>query len=308
MGTGFFEGDLTQLSGNADHDGDGLNDRGEFVAGSDPTNPDTDGDTISDGAEVVSWRSDPTKTDSDGDGLLDQDEIAENPFITSPANADTDDDKLNDGDEIAAGTDPSNPDTDGDSYGDGLETRFGADPADASSVTGSLVRGGQWKVEMAIADGQLSSVDEVVALLDDGVGLTGEVQTTDWDVINFQVTTSVDAFFDTLTTYPILENPVAQPIGMRVTGSIFVRETGKVTVGFDTHGGLASLFIDGQEVEVMGVTSHNTGRTSHLASIDLDAGPHDVAFYHWPNRDTGIYLFLRCKTALRKPGTRRSWN
>ncbi len=286
----FAPGELTLLSGNGDADGDGLIDRGEFLAGSDPTNPDSDGDTISDGAEVVSWGSDPTSDDSDGDGVKDQDEIARDPS-TNPAKADTDGDGLNDGDEIAANTDPTLPDTDGDSYEDGLETQFGSDPADSASVTGSLVRGGEWRVEMALADATPTSVDEVKALLDDGVGRVSEVQTTEWDVINFQITTSVDAFFDTLTTYPILENPVAQPMGMRVSGGIFVRETGAVTVGFDSHGNQGSLFIDGQEVELVAGAAHNTGRAPMLASVELEAGPHDMVLYHWTGRDTGIYLF-----------------
>ncbi|MEM7383904.1 MAG: LamG-like jellyroll fold domain-containing protein, partial [Verrucomicrobiota bacterium] len=300
---GFFPGDLTKLSGNSDADGDGLNDKGEFLAASDPTNPDTDGDTISDGAEVVSWRSDPTKKDSDGDGLEDQAEIAEDPFLTNPAAADTDNDGLNDGDEIAAGSDPSNPDTDGDSYEDGLEITFGADPTDPASVTGSLVRGGQWKVEMAISDAGISSAEEVDALLDDGAGRVSEVQVTEWDVINFQVTTSVDAFFDTLTTYPILQNPVAQPIGARISGGIFVRETGPVTIGFDSHSGLASLRIDGQEIELTEAAAHGTGRRAHLASVELEAGPHDLVLHHWPNRDTGIYLFSSLQN-----GTMTEWD
>ena len=287
----FFPGDLTKLSSNGDADGDGLNDKGEFLAGSEPTNSDSDADTISDGAEVVSLRSDPTKKDSDGDGLEDQDEIAENPFITDPAKADTDDDGLNDGAEVAANTDPSNPDTDGDSYEDGVEIEFGSDPADAASVTGSLVRGGLWKVEMAIADGGIASVEEVDALLDSSAGRVSEVQTTEWDVINFQITTSVDAFFDSLTTYPILDNPVAQPIGARISGGIFVRDSGLVTVGFDSHSGLASLRIDGKEIELAEDVAHGTGRRAHLASVQLEAGPHDLVLYHWPARDTGIYLF-----------------
>ncbi len=289
---GFFPGDLTRLSANADNDGDGLNDKGEFLSGADPTNPDSDNDTISDGAEVVSFRTDPTKTDSDGDGLLDNAEIAEDPFITNPAAADTDRDGLNDGDEITLGTDPSNPDTDGDTYADGLEREFDADPTDVASVTGSLVRGGQWTVEMAIAENPPTSKEEVIDLLDSGGGRVGEVQTTEWDVINFQVTTSVDAFFDTLTQYPILETPVARPIGLRVSGSIFVRETGLVTLGYDSRDGTPGLLvIDGQEVELTKGKQHNTGRAANLASLQLEAGPHDVVFYHWLNADTGLYIF-----------------
>ena len=287
----FFPGDLTMLSENGDADSDGLIDKGEFLAGADPTNPDTDGDTISDGAEVVSWRSNPTSRDSDSDGIEDQEEIAENPVVTNPANEDSDNDGLNDGAEIAAGTDPSNPDTDGDSYEDGLESQFGSDPADAGSVTGSLVRGGKWTVEMALSDGGLGSVEEVIDLLDNGVGRGSEVQTTEWDVINFQVTTSVDAFFDTLTTYPILETPVATAFGVRISGGIFVRETGLVTLGFDSHSGLGSLFIDGQEITLIEGAPHGTQRRAQLASVQLEEGPHDLVLYHWPNRDTGLYMF-----------------
>ena len=288
---GFFPGDLTRMSSNGDADSDGLNDKGEFLAGSDPTNPDTDGDTISDGAEVVSWRSDPTKKDSDGDGLEDNTEIAEDPFLTDPASADSDEDGLDDGEEIALGTDPSNPDSDGDSYEDGLERRFGADPTDVSSVTGSLVRGGKWKVEMARGDITPTSADEVVSLLE-GDGRIGDVQTTEWDVINFQVTVSVDAFFDTLTRYPILETPVAVPVGMRVSGGIFVRETGMVTLGFDTRPATGGeLRIDGQVVELVAGANRQTGRAPHMASVQLEAGPHDVEFYHWFGGDTGMYMF-----------------
>ncbi len=289
---GFFPGDLTKLSENSDNDNDGLNDKGEFLAGADPTNPDSDNDTISDGAEVVSFRTNPTSTDSDGDGLLDNAEIAEDPFITDPAAADTDRDGLNDGDEITLGTDPSNPDTDGDTYADGLEREFDADPTDAASVTGSLVRGGQWTVEMAIAENAPTSKEEVIDLLESGAGRVGDVQTTEWEVINFQITTSVDAFFDTLTQYPILETPVARPIGLRVSGSIFVRETGLVTLGYDSKDSTPGLLvIDGQEVELKKGTQHNTGRAANLVSMQLEAGPHDVVFYHWLNADTGLYIF-----------------
>ena len=42
--------------------------------GSDPNNPDTDGDTINDGDEVNNG-TDPTNPDTDGDGVNDNDEI-----------------------------------------------------------------------------------------------------------------------------------------------------------------------------------------------------------------------------------------
>jgi YD repeat-containing protein len=53
-----------------DNDGDGLTNREEADAGSDPNNIDTDHDGIEDGAEIIIG-TDPTKTDTDDDGLAD---------------------------------------------------------------------------------------------------------------------------------------------------------------------------------------------------------------------------------------------
>jgi hypothetical protein len=71
-----------------DPDRDGLNNRGEADAGTDLRNPDSDGDGIFDGEEVVAG--------TDG-------------FITNPLLADTDGDGVRDGLEIATGTNPLNP-------------------------------------------------------------------------------------------------------------------------------------------------------------------------------------------------------
>ena len=79
-----------------DADGDGLSAHGEQTAGAEPLTPDTDGDDLTDGAEVATHRTKPADTDTDGDGL-------------------------DDGAEIRAGTDPLNPDTDGDGRPDGAD-------------------------------------------------------------------------------------------------------------------------------------------------------------------------------------------
>jgi len=94
-----------------DTDNDGISDAEEVVLGTDPNNPDTDGDGIPDGVETG------------GDGSIDAGE-------TSPLDADSDDDGLGDGVEDAnangvvdAGeTDPVNADTDSDGLTDGLES------------------------------------------------------------------------------------------------------------------------------------------------------------------------------------------
>ncbi|MCW5854034.1 MAG: hypothetical protein KIT87_28460, partial [Anaerolineae bacterium] len=62
-----------------DSDQDGLTDQEEYCLGTDPLDPDTDGDGISDGVEVKGvmvsgklWTSDPFRIDSNGDGLADR--------------------------------------------------------------------------------------------------------------------------------------------------------------------------------------------------------------------------------------------
>lgn len=76
-----------------DPDGDGLDNLGEFVAGTDPFDPDTDGDGCWDGWEVI-HRLDPTnerdaRYDSDNDGWTNLREFLEG---TDPRNANTDGD------------------------------------------------------------------------------------------------------------------------------------------------------------------------------------------------------------------------
>ncbi len=90
-----------------DQDGDGLNNLGEFLADTDPTNADTDGDELTDGAEVNTHGSNPKSTDTDGDTLADGAEV--NTHMTDPRFTDTDGDRIPDAEELAEGTDPTDP-------------------------------------------------------------------------------------------------------------------------------------------------------------------------------------------------------
>ena len=65
-------------------DSDGLTNLDEFLNGTEPDNPDTDGDGLTDGEEVNNYGTDPTSTDSDGDGTSDSDEIANGTDPNSP--------------------------------------------------------------------------------------------------------------------------------------------------------------------------------------------------------------------------------
>ncbi len=120
---------------NPDTDGDGVNDGreatgifNEWGTGtnprgyvSDPLRQDTDFDGLNDYYELTHGM-DPTHKDTDGDGLLDPDEVnsCSNPAM-SDANADHDGDGLATGVELGAGLDPCNVDTDGDGLNDGWE-------------------------------------------------------------------------------------------------------------------------------------------------------------------------------------------
>lgn len=95
----------------------------------DPNDPDSDGDELSDGEEAgelveadgrtfFKLLSDPTLVDSDNDTIDDPDEAE---FGTNPLNRDCDNDKLLDGYELEIGTDPLVSDTDYDGFDDKVE-------------------------------------------------------------------------------------------------------------------------------------------------------------------------------------------
>ncbi len=159
------DGDGIANEDDADADGDGVNNTDEKEIGTDPLNPDTDGDGTKDGdedfdkdgksnADESDVPSDGRAEDKDGDGLADPDvtdngvngngdepngvpdiretdegEVAppdtDGDGIPDSEDPDIDGDGVNNSDEKAAGTDPYNPDTDGDGTNDGDEDADG---------------------------------------------------------------------------------------------------------------------------------------------------------------------------------------
>jgi len=111
---------------NGDPDEDGLGNFGEYLAGTDPQDPDSDDDLVFDGPETdtgvfvsgTDTGTDPLKIDSDNDGLSDK---VENPLLAFV-------------DAAQPGTDPNKVDTDGDGFADLSEITLGTNPKLADSV------------------------------------------------------------------------------------------------------------------------------------------------------------------------------
>jgi len=116
-----------------DDDRDRLTNGEEMDLGTDLNNPDTDGDQLTDGAEVKKYKTDPKRPDTDGDALQDGDELGT--FRTDPLVPDSDKDKLNDGEEVKrTKTDPLKPDSDLDGLTDGDEVLvYNTDPLNKDS-------------------------------------------------------------------------------------------------------------------------------------------------------------------------------
>ena len=118
-----------------DTDGDRLDDGGELALGTDPFGYDTDGDDLGDGDEVDAG-TDPLNPDTDGDGLNDYWEFRNmpefDPLDPSDGLSDTDGDGLSFAEEYLGTrgytSDPNDWDTDGDGLSDGEEAARGTDP------------------------------------------------------------------------------------------------------------------------------------------------------------------------------------
>jgi len=165
--------DATSFAVGIDTDVDGLCDSaetntGEYVSstntGTDPRNPDTDDDGLTDGEEVTEFGTNPNLPDSDGDGLSDWEEVKTH--LTDPNSEDTDGDRLPDAWEISNlfdpksaagldgtsgdpdgdslinlaeflnGTSPNDPDTDADGMDDAWELSNGLSPTDPTGENG----------------------------------------------------------------------------------------------------------------------------------------------------------------------------
>lgn len=152
--------------GDGDFDDDGLSDYDEYVKGTNPLESDTDGDGLSDSAEVTGFEvyRDVEYTSTTTDYIWNSetesyDEVVTitgttttsemTTIYTDPTKADTDGDLLLDGDEITLGMDPQNPadgevDTDTDELSFAMEFYIGTSPSNPDTDGDFLPDG--WEV------------------------------------------------------------------------------------------------------------------------------------------------------------------
>ena len=158
-------------------DSDNLTNWEEFQAGTDPNNPDTDGDSISDSTELQdgttvdtydlvsgtitsqTFLTDPLEPDSDFDGLTDTEELIDgielpdgSLVFTNPNSTDTDGDLMDDLTEALFGFNPVDPsdgeeDEDGDGLSNGMEISLGTDLFDKDTDNDGLWDG--WEADNA---------------------------------------------------------------------------------------------------------------------------------------------------------------
>jgi hypothetical protein len=75
LGENLYHGVHGPVASPSDADSDGLTDEDEAALGTDPHNPDSDRDGLTDGLEVHVYDTNPRNPDSDGDGVADGMEV-----------------------------------------------------------------------------------------------------------------------------------------------------------------------------------------------------------------------------------------
>ncbi|MGO5092402.1 Mbeg1-like protein [Clostridium sp. LCP25S3_F10] len=191
-GKELYKSNLIQVKVFIDSDKDGLSDEDEKLYKTDPNNPDTDGDKLSDGQEVLLYHTNPLLKDTDGDRLTDSDELylcdtdplnkdsdgngitddledQDKDIITNydeislgsnPKLADSDFDNLTDDKELLYKTSLTNEDTDNDGFTDGNEIKYGTDPLNPDS-DGDGIKDGDEVFTSNIGVGSLDKDEKV---------------------------------------------------------------------------------------------------------------------------------------------------
>ncbi len=271
-----------------DLDGDGLTNFQEFELRTKPNDKDSDADGYDDNVETNTevWVSatdtgtNPLRPDTDRDGLLDGVETNTGAFVSA---SDT-------------GTNPLVADTDGDGAKDGLEVTGGTDPHDPLSLVSAIFGGSTFTTTHVFNTGeQFNDVDGVRAAIEGDVGDRITAQTP---YIHFHDNTPPPQLADLSRPYPLWDPEYAGPdaggFGARddfaiySTGEIFVQQSGFITFICNSDDGFL-LEVDGEEIGTVG----NRGRANTVMTVELEAGVHQVDFWHWERGGgAGVSLYV----------------
>lgn len=218
----------TSLAPGDDLDSDGLSNLVEFQKHTNPTLPDTDGDTLSDGLEVNTYHSNPLLLDTDGDTINDDLEV--NTYHTLPTNPDSDNDGFADNAEINAAP-PTNPNSNSDNPAHVTATKRGlnnliggdvTDPENDGNGTATAAGSGfNWDEITAYTNGTFTG-EGAYSIFDNQVGLTGSkwfinsVATPPWVRTRFNTTTALTGV--TLTSGN--DAPERDPVNWEIQGSM----------------------------------------------------------------------------------------
>ncbi len=196
-----------------------------------PLNPDTDGDGLSDGQEILHG-TDPFCADTDGDGISDSVEITQG---TNPLDPDSDRDGLSDTQELALGTNPLLADMDGDGLLDGEECLItGTAPQLSDCNTNGISDG---RLILSIPGAQTAA------------RYASHISSTWSDLENDRLSLENIRPHEYEASYVIYELPVAQSNGYRMA----VQFSWLTERSNDLDDLRADLFVDGQLVASMPV-------------------------------------------------------
>jgi hypothetical protein len=180
---------LTHHNGTADPDGDGLTTAQEFILGTNPANPDTDGDGLSDYIDPRPLSSTADPNDTDEDGLPDDWENQNFGSLTArDGTVDGDSDGLTNSQEFGLGTNPDRRDTDGDGLNDYSDPRPLASTPNPNDTDGDYLPD-DWEIQyfpnLTDHDGSTDpDLDQLINAIEFALGTHPEHWDTDGDFIS----------------------------------------------------------------------------------------------------------------------------
>jgi hypothetical protein len=275
---------LTDPFGDPDHDG--ASNLIELIFGTDPNNPDTDGDGLPDGEEIgneLIWGiGSPTDPDSDHDGIDDLHDDYDGDGLSNLVERqlglnyflpDTDFDGLSDGWEVAHGTNPfawdsdgngirdGDEDDDGDGLGVALELELGTDPTNPDTDGDGITDGDEHRLctDPLVADTGSGGPPDALCLSRDPGGVP------DWKL--FQR----DAASRSATIVVPFRYRLANPARLEV--ALIAQSTGAALPGFGFADHTVALAADTTDAGASGslaLTSVPQGGSYDLAARVVD--------------------------------------